>query len=77
MRLDHLLSKEEEVGGKERYIVQLSRITEIFLVAMRLRVTPVHIPNTMVKLQTADGTMLETAWESRRLPDLWAYSSAG
>ena len=31
-------------------------------------VTPVPIPNTMVKTQAADGTMLETAWESRRLP---------
>ena len=32
-------------------------------------VTPVPIPNTMVKPHTADGTMLETAWESRWLPD--------
>ena len=38
-------------------------------VAMRLGGTPVHIPNTMVKTQAADGTMLETAWESRWLPD--------
>ena len=37
--------------------------------AMRLGATPVPIPNTMVKPQTADGTMLETAWESRWLPD--------
>ena len=35
---------------------------------MRLGVTPVPIPNTMVKPQAADGTMLETAWESRWLP---------
>ena len=40
-----------------------------FLVAMRLGDTPVLIPNTTVKTQTADGTMLETAWESRWLPD--------
>ena len=39
-------------------------------VAMRLGETPVHIPNTMVKTQAAHGTMLETAWESRWLPDL-------
>ena len=39
-------------------------------VAMRLGETPVHIPNTMVKTQAAYGTMLETAWESRWLPDL-------
>ena len=36
---------------------------------MRLGVTPVPIPNTMVKTQAADGTMLETVWESRRMPD--------
>ena len=41
-----------------------------FLVAMRFWETPVHIPNTMVKTQAAHGTMLETAWESRWLPDL-------
>ena len=31
--------------------------------------TPVPIPNTTVKTQAADGTMLETAWESRWVPD--------
>ena len=36
---------------------------------MRFWETPVHIPNTMVKTTAADGTMLETAWESRWLPD--------
>ena len=36
---------------------------------MRLGDTPVPIPNTMVKTRAADGTMLETAWESRWLPD--------
>ena len=38
-------------------------------VVMRLGDTPVPIPNTMVKTQAADDTMLETAWESRWLPD--------
>ena len=33
--------------------------------------TPVPIPNTKVKTQAADDTMLETAWESRWLPDLY------
>ena len=42
-----------------------------FLVAMRLGDTPVPIPNTMVKTWSADGTMLETAWESRWMPDLY------
>ena len=40
-----------------------------FPVMMRPWETPVPIPNTTVKTQTADGTMLETAWESRWLPD--------
>ena len=42
---------------------------ERFLVAMRAGETPVPIPNTMVKTCTADGTILETIWESRWLPD--------
>ena len=37
---------------------------------MRLRETPVPIPNTMVKPQAAEGTALETVWESRWLPEL-------
>ena len=37
---------------------------------MRLGVTPVPIPNTMVKTQAADGTLLETARKSRWLPEL-------
>ena len=46
-----------------------------YLVAMRRGETPVEqkfqsIPNTMVKPPAADGTMLETAWESRWLPDV-------
>ena len=40
-----------------------------FLVAMRAGDTPVPIPNTMVKTRAADGTILETVWESRWLPD--------
>ena len=39
------------------------------LVVMRLRETPVPIPNTTVKTQSADGTALETVWESRWAPD--------
>ena len=40
-----------------------------FLVAMRSGETPVPIPNTMVKTRAADGTALETVWESRWAPD--------
>ena len=68
MRLDHLLSKEtEEVGVALLLICQ--RQVKTLLVAMRLGDTPVLIPNTMVKTQAADGTILETVWESRWLPD--------
>ena len=48
-----------KVSGKE---------PDIFLVLMRLRETPVPIPNTMVKPQAADNTMLGTAWEDRWVP---------
>ena len=36
---------------------------------MRPGDTPVPIPNTTVKTQAADGTALETMWESRWAPD--------
>ena len=39
-------------------------------VAIRPGETPVPIPNTMVKTWEADGTALETVWESRWLPNL-------
>ena len=67
MRLDHLLSKEEEV--RVLYTVESLIEVLIFPVPMRLGDTPVPIPNTTVKTQSADGTMLETAWESRWVPE--------
>ena len=94
MRLDHLLSKE----GRSRvcitvYLPEGQDLPEAGgrnLAAMRPGETRVPIPNTRVKAGAADGTMLETAWESRRLPDyqkknkvkamkllLWGCSSAG
>ena len=66
MRLDHLLSKEEEVGVTLLFDYQGN---QKFPVAMRAGVTPVPIPNTMVKTCAAENTMLETAWEDRWLPD--------
>lgn len=52
------------------FTVELSRKNELtFLVPMRLGDTPVPIPNTTVKTQSADGTALETVWESRWAPD--------
>ena len=50
-------------------IVELSSNSNL-LVAMRPGATPVPIPNTMVKTRTADGTALETVWESRWPPNL-------
>ena len=50
------------------YVCALTKATRI-LVAMRLRETPVPIPNTTVKTQAADGTLPGTARESRWLPD--------
>ena len=44
------------------------RNPNVYLVPMRLGVTPVPISNTMVKTKTADGTMLVTVWESRWVP---------
>ena len=78
MRLDHLLSKEEEVRVVV-YCLVIKAVKSLiaFLVAMRLRGTPVPIPNTMVKTQAADGTLLETVRESRWPPELkkknWFY----
>ena len=77
MRLDHLLSREE-VGVVLLLICQGAKT--MIPVAMRSGETPVPIPNTMVKTFTADGTLLETAWESRWLPDYkkkWGRSSVG
>ena len=68
MRLDHLLSREEVEKRNVFYCWVIN--TQKFLVAMRLGDTPVPIPNTMVKTQAADGTALETVWESRWLPEL-------
>ena len=86
MRLDHLLSKEEQVGivlllSCQRQIqcqegilldnlYSVSYNRKAFLVAIRLGDTPVPIPNTTVKTLAADGTVLVTARESRRLPDI-------
>ena len=37
-------------------------------------VTPVPIPNTEVKPTSADGTEVETPWESRTSPDFFSFS---
>ena len=78
MRLDHLLSKEEKQVRKLVILFSYQeKLITNFPVAMRLGETPVPIPNTMVKTQEADGTMLETAWESRWLPEYKKIESTG
>ena len=47
----------------------LTEYNSMLLVAMRSGDTPVPISNTMVKTLSADGTALETVWESRWAPD--------
>ena len=81
MRLDHLLSKEEITFSVRSNPAKTGEEVEScclllgyqdnlsLLVAMRPGVTPVPIPNTMVKPKEADGTALETVWESRWPPN--------
>ena len=69
MRLDHLLSKEKKQVRKLVILFSYQEIGNKLPVAMRLGETPVPIPNTMVKTRAADGTALETVWESRWPPD--------
>ena len=66
MRLDHLLSKgKERVGGV--HCCWFVKANKIFGVAIRNGATPVLIPNTTVKTDTAESTLLETAREDRWL----------
>ena len=76
MRLDHLLSKRKSRGCIAVWLLRVLCIDmrcKSFhikcLVAMRQGETPIPIPNMTVKTLSADGTMLETAWESRRPPE--------
>ena len=65
MRLDHLLSKGKEV---EAALLFRGRGILKVLVSIRVGDTPVPIPNTTVKPYAAEGTLLETARESRWMP---------
>ena len=73
MRLDHLLSKEEEVrvsapeGEDVFHCPGIDTLKD--LAAIRMGATPVPIPNTTVKTHAADGTSLETVRESRWPPE--------
>ena len=68
MRLDHLLSKEKSRGCEYCLVLNYIGTAENLAVSMRPGDTPVLIPNTMVKTRSADGTILETVWESRWMP---------
>ena len=48
--------------------VTSSNLVFSILVTMRPGVTPVPIPNTMVKTRAAESTALETVWEDRWSP---------
>ena len=48
-----------------------------FLVAMGLGVTPVPIPNTMVKTWAAENTILVTVWKDRWLPNYGGIAQLG
>ena len=52
-------------------IISLCNFERIFIFSSGdygMKVTPVPIPNTKVKLQCADGTAGVTLWESRLSP---------
>src|SRR5262245_19567119 len=56
------------VSDPRHPVAQVFSPAESFAGGHRIRVTPVPIPNTEVKPDTADGTAWETVWESRSLP---------
>src|ERR1041384_8231335 len=64
------MSLSHEGGPRQYKIPEVLRIE--YAGGHRIRVTPVPIPNTEVKPDTADGTAWETAWESRSLPALFS-----
>src|SRR5262245_53943353 len=65
-------SPQNSAGGAEARSCDRRRSPQAakFAGGHRIRVTPVPIPNTEVKPDTADGTVWETVWESRSLPAL-------
>ena len=67
--------KQTEKSVCSSFVLFLT-VSRIFPVAMRLWETPVPIPNTTVKTQAADDTWLETARESKWLPDSFKRTAA-
>ena len=73
MRLGHKLTNTIELiastGNDASYTQIVSdRVYTGFFGGDSEEVTPVPIPNTEVKLFSADGTARETVWESRTSP---------
>ena len=79
MRLDHLLSMEKRLDVRKtfdrrrfsessKFVVQFSVTEGQTVGAVNAQGPPVPIPNTEVKLCSAEDTSLETAGESRWLP---------
>ena len=56
--------------GLKRESGKVPERAQKLLVPMRAGVTPVPIPNTMVKTCAAESTVLETVREGRRVPAL-------
>ena len=71
------------VGTLDRFISAQERrhanylVYSNFLGDFSREVTPVPIPNTVVKLSSADGTARATVWESRSLPGLFEPAAKG
>ena len=70
-------SGEYEIRTRDLLLATVKGLKLNIPVAMRVGVTPVPIPNTLVKTDAADNTWLETTREDRWLPDLWGISSVG
>ena len=54
--------------GSSKFVVQFSVTEGKRVGAVNAQGPPVPIPNTEVKLCSAEDTKLETAWESRSVP---------
>ena len=72
--IDRGLNQEKERVQKERYLVLKVQTFERRFGDNYAEVTPVPIPNTEVKLRSADDTWRVTARENRAPPELLFFS---
>ena len=68
LSLSNARLKIEQCKVRSFRLKKSSNLFITFPVAIRLRVTPVPIPNTTVKTHTAEDTTLVTMWQNRWLP---------